>query len=88
MFAFLSQLLINAYKYHAMTDPELHISHRLCLLLEKEYGIVTGGKSGGIVSPSCDMMPSEMYSRRSENRAVGQGGRIPRSVTVDAPTLF
>ena len=48
MFAFLSQLLINAYKYHAMTDPELHISHRLCLLLEKEYGIVTGGRSGGI----------------------------------------
>ena len=28
-----------------------------------------------------------MYSRRSDNQAVGQGGRVPRRVVVDAPTL-
>ena len=36
------QLVINAYKYHAMTNLELHISHLLYAQLQKHYNL-TGG---------------------------------------------
>ena len=45
-----AMLFINAFKYHAMVDPELHISHRMALRLEQEYNMMPGGENQPLTS--------------------------------------